>query len=532
MATTYLQEIETKLRVESAPELDRIPRWVEEQGGLCSLMETRNVQDVYLDTPDRWFHRVGVACRIRTFPQSGRRELTLKSLLRPEAGLATRTEFTETLKGAGTARYPGRFPGRAIMRRLLPWLGGRKVSPVFILDQHRRVFTAVFNKTGLQVEISLDETRLMGTSHRMLVVEFELQKGSARDLRALTRACRRALGTRKETPSKFAWASRHSGIQWPVPPPDTPILAASDRFVDGVYRILETQWALMDWNLPGTGVGLHPDKPHDLRVAVRRLTVALRIFKAILPPKKNTRLITDLKWINAILSQVRDLEVYQAQLHQDLAEVRPDFREALEFYVRMVRLEHHHEFSRLIRILRSARWAETWTRIKQFVDSREIIPDQRELADAHLQDILPDLVQQSIRKTLKKGRALAQSRSPEDLHQLRRRCRKLRYLCEFLRQVYGRSLRKIWRRANACQSALGQHQDAVVEMALIRAFRESTPARTSGRKMVGRALDRLEAQRLKRVVESQSFFKKAWKRFDSGDLFKKTLKRMRHTRKC
>jgi inorganic triphosphatase YgiF len=530
MATTYLQEIETKLRVESAPELDRIPRWVAEQGGLCSPIEIRNVRDVYLDTPDRWFYRVGVACRMRTFTRNGRRELTLKSLLRPEAGLATRTEFTETLKGAGTARYPGRFPGRAIMRRLLPWLEGRKVSPVFSLDQHRRVFTAVFNKTGLQVEISLDETRLMGTSNRMQVAEFELQKGSASDLRALTRACHHALETRKETPSKFAWASRHSGIHWPGPPADTPQLVASDRFVDGVYRILETQWALMDWNLPGTGVGLHPEKPHDLRVAVRRLTVALRIFKDILPPIKTTRLIKDLKWINAILSPVRDLEVYQAQLQQDLEEVRPDYRQALEFYARMVRLEHHHEFRRLIRILRSDRWTETWTRIKRFVESREIIPDQLELANAHLHDILPDLIRQSIRKTLKKGRALAQSRSPEELHQLRRRCRKLRYLCEFLRQVYGRSLRKIWHRANACQSALGQHQDAVVEIALIRAFRESTSPRLSGRPIIGRALDRLEAQRLKRVVESQSFFKKAWKRFDSGDLFKKTLKRMRQTR--
>jgi inorganic triphosphatase YgiF len=217
MPTTLLQEIETKLRVDSAPELDRIHQWVSDRGGRCSPLKIRNVRDDYLDTPDHWFYRAGVACRIRTFTRSGRRELTLKSLVRPKAGLASRTEFTEPLIGTGTGRYPCRLPGRSISRQLRSELGNRKVCLVFGLDQRRRVFTAIFPKTGLNIEISLDETRLANTDHRLYIVEFELQQGNAKDLRALTRACRQALGTRKEPPSKFAWASRLSGIQWPVP---------------------------------------------------------------------------------------------------------------------------------------------------------------------------------------------------------------------------------------------------------------------------------------------------------------------------
>lgn len=224
---TLQQEIETKLQVDSAADLDRVPRWLAEQGGRCSGIRLRRLRDEYLDTSDRRFFSAGVACRIRIGLPRKQRELTLKSLLRPQAGVSVRTELTEPLKGRAGGRYPCRFPGHILARQLKPWLQQQKIGPVFILDQRRRVFDAVLPETGLEIEVSLDETRLAGTEHRLFVVEFELRGGTARDLRALTRAGRRYLNARPATPSKFAWASRLSGIRWPALPAQTTLLTAT-----------------------------------------------------------------------------------------------------------------------------------------------------------------------------------------------------------------------------------------------------------------------------------------------------------------
>ena len=53
-----------------------------------------------------------------------------------------------------------------------------------------------------------------------------------------------------------------------------------------------------------------PDEIHQLRVAARRLRVALRLFGRMLPSRDVARFRTDLRWFASSLGDVRDLDVY------------------------------------------------------------------------------------------------------------------------------------------------------------------------------------------------------------------------------
>lgn len=521
-------EIEMKLLITRPGQAEKVPGYLARHGWLVTEKGRRQVKDHYFDTPDRLLYQAGVACRLRLTGRAA--ELSLKSLEPPIEGMATRVEMTERLPAA--PRIIGRqLPGKTIVARLRRLFGTFEIEPLFTLVQQRRIFNAHHPTSGLKMEVSLDLVAVQGFPRQLSVVELELQEGDPAVLRQTGAQLIRFLDCAPFPPTKLGFGLETAGVRLPPLPPDTLKLRADDRFSDAVYRILKVQYDLLCWNVPGARLGINAEKLHDLRVAGRRLAFALRSFAEVLPEKPVKGFERDLKWVLRHLGAVRDLDVYLTQLADDRRQADPANYEALDFYIRMVTLQRHHEQQQLLRVFVSARFTTFLARLGRFISSAAIAPDQQPLAEAGVTAVVPDLLRRSLRKTLKRGRAITRDASPEDLHDLRRRCRKLRYLCEFLREVYGKPLRKVLRRAEACQDALGMHQDAVVGAELIRRFREERLAGNRPRRALGAALDQLARQRMDRALQGQTFFRKAWRRFDRARVYQRALACLKEARR-
>ena len=83
---------------------------------------------------------------------------------------------------------------------------------------------------------------------------------------------------------------------------------------------------------------------------------------------------------------------------------------------------------------------------------------------------VPGISIERYRKVRKQGRRLDASSDPSEFHELRIRCKGLRYALEAVAELYGKPARVMNRRLIALQDALGSHQDAIVASQRLRSL--------------------------------------------------------------
>ncbi len=83
---------------------------------------------------------------------------------------------------------------------------------------------------------------------------------------------------------------------------------------------------------------------------------------------------------------------------------------------------------------------------------------------------VPGIAIERYRKVRKQGRRLDASSEPGEFHELRIRCKGLRYALEAVAELYGKPARVMNRRLIALQDALGSHQDAIVASQRLRSL--------------------------------------------------------------
>src|SRR5262249_57412138 len=81
-----------------------------------------------------------------------------------------------------------------------------------------------------------------------------------------------------------------------------------------------------------------------------------------------------------------------------------------------------------------------------------------------------DLLRPLLRAVQRAGRDLDEETPAVALHRARVRVKRLRYACETLETLVGDELGVVIRRLVRLQDALGEHQDAVMQASLLRAY--------------------------------------------------------------
>jgi len=207
-----------------------------------------------------------------------------------------------------------------------------------------------------------------------------------------------------------------------------------------------------------------PDSVHQMRVAGRRLRSTLRTFRDIVGPAGAARAASELKWLGGVLGEVRDAEVLDRHLRASLDHV------PVEQLIGPVQARVQGHFARVRAAAREKALAALdsprYFALLDDLDTLMAAPERTQEAARAAKDVLPAAVRRPAKQARRRMRkAWAKpAGEPRDLalHQARKSAKRARYAAEVASPALGKQARRFAKQMKKVQSALGDHQDAVI----------------------------------------------------------------------
>ena len=246
-----------------------------------------------------------------------------------------------------------------------------------------------------------------------------------------------------------------------------PAMRADEASKIILHRLLD----IMEQNEAGTRTGSDSEFLHDYRVAVRRTRSALSQIKAVFPKQIVDRYKTEFAWLGQITSPSRDLDVYLLTFdnYRDSlpADMQADIEPLRDFLIRHQKLENRA----LVKALDSARYRrliKNWkTFLEQPVNERSTLKN----AGRPTLEVACERIWRIYRLAIREGSAITPESPADDLHELRKTCKKLRYLMEFFQSLFpAASIKALIRTLKTLQDNLGDFQDYEVQVLTLKKF--------------------------------------------------------------
>lgn len=249
----------------------------------------------------------------------------------------------------------------------------------------------------------------------------------------------------------------------------TPGFGPDDPLIAFAHAILRREAAGLAANRPQAEQAPTPEEIHQLRVAARRLRVALRLFGRMLPSKHTARFNTELRWFAGSLGDIRDLDVYTDNFKAYVQGVPPDQRAGLSGYEMYLRRERTEARQRAAAAVASPRAAALLADIERFVAGGPSAGALRRWGSLTIGDAMRQSIRRSVSRVRRIGNALTTRARAAELHELRIKSKRLRYELEFFAEVYP-PLKQTAKECKALQDLLGTLQDVYAGTARLRHY--------------------------------------------------------------
>jgi CHAD domain-containing protein len=241
------------------------------------------------------------------------------------------------------------------------------------------------------------------------------------------------------------------------------------------YRVVFANLALaITANWQGTVDEVDPEFLHELRVAVRRTRSVLAQAKDVLLPGDRDRFREEFGWLGEITGPPRDLDVYLIEWDGYLEGLSTATAAALAPVREHLVGLHRDAHRRLAADLSSARAAELRASWAAWLgDPAQASARGDEVTDARrpVGAVVARRIRRAQRRLLAHGRAISAESPAEDLHELRKDAKKLRYLLECFGGLLESKPRKAFvQQLKALQDNLGEHQDNEVHVTELHAM--------------------------------------------------------------
>ena len=274
---------------------------------------------------------------------------------------------------------------------------------------------------------------------------------------------------------------------------------------DGVRAVLANLADTVDANWQGTIDHLDPEFLHDLRIAVRRTRAVITQMKNTLPPEIVAEGGDGFAWLGNLTGPARDLDVYLIEWDdyvRPLGGAAPAALGPVHDLLEQRRAAAHAALDDALRSSRAAALMTNWRKQLEQISTHE-----REGAHAArpLGEVVRRRMARAQSKLIERGRLITPETPAEQVHDLRKDAKKLRYLLECFGSLLAEGPRKQFvKRLKALQDNLGEHQDAEVHVALIREIARDIHddhASTDTLLALGQLTERLEQIRSSARVE-------------------------------
>ena len=286
--------------------------------------------------------------------------------------------------------------------------------------------------------------------------------------------------------------------------------------IDGLRLVLDNLATAITANWQGTIDQTDPEFLHDLRIAIRRTRTILAEAKAVLPAAVLEPARDGFAWLAELTGTPRDLDVYLLEWSRYTDPLGSDVAPSLEpvrAFLERRRADGHLE---LERALRSEHAGELMVRWRMWLAQPLGSDDLPPRAGRPLGRLVAKRIARAHRILIERGRLIGPDAPAEQVHDLRKDAKKLRYLLECFGSLLPTSACKPYvTRLKLLQDNLGEHQDAEVHVSLLRGVaRELHEAGASTDTMVaiGQLSERLDQQRL----AARSEFAKRFTDYDTS----------------
>ncbi len=446
-------EVELKLRLAK----DEVPRLMRHhllhplKG--AGLPKAKRLVSVYYDTANFDLHNNKAALRVRN---EGKKKI-LSVERAPSGNPKARSEWEEEVVGD---RPNLRRVADPVIRQVFAEMKRRRpLKPQFITDVRRREWPIQFGDTELRVALDLGEITSPRGSVPVCEAEIELISGDAARIYEVARRLHRSVSFTVEAQSKVARGYALAGNLSPSPQKAARVvlrrrMTVAEAFVEIGRNCLIQIRA----NEACASLGEDPEGVHQLRVGLRRMRAVLVALRHHSNDGKRQAINTDLRWISRECGHARSWDVFIALARR--FEGEPGFADLMN----EAEGERAVAYSRMRAVIASRRHTEIMLKLDamwdgggwtQLVDSARL----RDL-DEPIRDFARRTLKHLNKKLHKFGDGL-RTLSPKDLHHLRIRAKRLRYVGEFFRSLFPPKLGSAYLSAlEGVQDRLGTLNDA------------------------------------------------------------------------
>jgi CHAD domain-containing protein len=438
-----------------------------------------------LDTFDWRLYRAGLTLEYDARSVGG--ELRLADHSVTTGPVATQPAITQPVTGWQAARphLMCEVPDGPVASRIGDLVAPRALLPLVVLTTATTTYR-LLNEDGKTVARLLVERPVLGHQRsgpqaarlapRLSIAEVRGYLGQARRAARLVGA---ATGvTSAEVPALAealrALGRRPGDYSNKVDTDITAARPASQSAATILLRLLDT----VDANVGGVLADTDTEFLHDLRVSVRRTRSALKLFGDVLTMAVGPAVLTEeevaffaaeFKWVGDLTTPTRDLDVHLLDFDdtaRTLNAAKPDDLEPFRTYLEQRR---RREFRALTRGLKSARFTELSSRWREKLTAiKDGNPAVRGVTTGTL---AAERTRTAFAKVARRGAAITAESPAESLHDLRKRCKELRYALEFFAPLYDRTAQaKVVGELKRLQDCLGEFQDTEVQIGEIRAL--------------------------------------------------------------
>jgi len=430
----------------------------------------RALRRTWLDTFDWRLYRSGL-----TLEQVSSRGLSQITLTGRDGEVIAAQAVSPRRSGdaTGLVKWPsllGALPVGPLHEHLIPVVGVRALLPVAraVSRVHDQRVLNSDDKTVARVSVDRMSVTFPATAAAAPRLSVRALRGyqaqASRLVEVLAAIPGVADGTQSALEAALAAAGRRPGdYSGKISVQLAPRMPAVTAMAAVFAALLDT----LEANVSGTVRDVDTEFLHDLRIAVRRTRSALRLAGGALPASLVRAFRPEFKWLGDLTTPTRDLDVYLLGFPGMAAglvagteqELRP-FRDHL---VRR-RAAAQRGLARGLRSARFSRLTGEWRdALSEAASGGRRRPTAAELAASR--------IARAHRRVIADGSAITATAPPDSLHELRKRCKELRYLLEIFGSLHDPA--EQWqavRELKNLQDCLGEFQDTEVQREEIRVF--------------------------------------------------------------
>ena len=287
-------------------------------------------------------------------------------------------------------------------------------------------------------------------------------------------------------------------------------------------RILLRLLEIMQQNAAGCMRGVDTEFLHDYRVAIRKTRSALTQIEQVLPGDVTGKYNKFFSGLGKLTNPIRDLDVFQLKLEsyrKKLGKSMQDDLGPLRQYLAQTRDAAQMKF---VATLQSDEYRDSIEAWRDCLASTDPVQPPLENTARPAGIMANGLIWNMYRLALEEGNAITDETGAEALHELRKTCKKLRYLMEFFQSLYPADrILALIQAMKGLQDNLGEYNDLHVHAGILKKFiKKSSDARAkSACKSMIKALKKKQAKIRKDFAGRYAAFASDGNQREFRDLF-------------